>query len=1286
MLRLRRARPAALIGCVLALLLTAPSVARDWASYRSRGSDAKQQAKVSFPVDGLLPKKETGALRLRREHPRADGRGVVVAIFDTGLDPGAPGLQVTSDGKPKIVDLVDASGGGDVDTSTVRRAAQGRVESLTGRSLALGRGPRWRCPTGEYHVGAKPAWELFPGGLVARLKARRHERFDEIHRGTEAKLLRRLAEWEREHDSPDDRARAERKDLELRLERLRKAAEDRTDLGPVLDCVVFHDGTHWRAVVDTDEDGELGDEAVLASYRHEREHATFGDEDLLNFSINVYEDGDLLSIVTEGGAHGTHVAGIVAGHFPDQRELDGIAPGAQLVGVKIGDVRVGTSSLGTGEIRGLAAVLRSDCKVINMSYGGASPQADRGRTAALYSEIVNEHGVVFVSSAGNSGPALSTVGAPGGTTSAILGVGATVTPSMMRDEYSLRELLPENQYTWSSRGPALDGHLGVDVTAPGGAISPVPNWVLQRNMLMNGTSMSSPSVAGGVAALVSGLEQRGLPWSPASIHRALKATARPVQGQDPWSQGAGLVQLDDAFDHLVAHARRGDVPVRYSVTVSGASGRRGVYLREPIESGRVHDVGVTVRSAFPEDWDNRDRVDFQQRVVLESTAPWVQSPSHVLLMHGGRGFDVRVDPTGLPPGAHHAEVVARDSADPSAGALFRVPVTVIRPLQPRSAGRSPAGDEAALQETLRFTPGDIERRFLAVPHGATWADVSLRTSAADERRTIVLHAVQLLPDRAFPARGRRWYVGLEPGEQAVRSLAVEGGRTLEVTLAQFWSSLGASEVELDVSFHGIEPEPSALFLGPGAAGVRVDATATFRRETLEPKAVARMLRRSLRPEKAVIEPRIGDRDLLPKGRREHQLVLTYRFEVDGKRKVTPSLARTNVPGWDDLFESGLWMIHDASNRRVAVGVIGHGQAELAKGEQVLRVHLRHDSAEQLRKLESSVAWLDFALEDELQLPVRSEATGLITGSGSFGRRALDAGQRVSAWVGPPSAKDLPEHARAGDLLVGNLRLGTEAGPLEGAGHRPGGWPLLVAVPEKSKEKKEGGDAGEEDEPPLTELELESALELAARLRDDDRHDDATAVLDRVRGDHETDLRLLREALHQAQARADEEDGERAREPVLAAAEALLAAIDLEGLAAWRGRKRPTDEEASPAEQRERKRRDRELESLRHALLARATALETRGEDESFERAFTELTSWADESQEGYRELLVARESRRGRHGRALEVVDGLIADAPAERDRRERRIELLRELGWDHLADEEERWLAVRFPGALPRF
>ena len=54
-----------------------------------------------FPLTSLCPKAETGVTNFLAKNPTYDGRGIVIAIFDSGVDPGAPGLRETSTGLKK---------------------------------------------------------------------------------------------------------------------------------------------------------------------------------------------------------------------------------------------------------------------------------------------------------------------------------------------------------------------------------------------------------------------------------------------------------------------------------------------------------------------------------------------------------------------------------------------------------------------------------------------------------------------------------------------------------------------------------------------------------------------------------------------------------------------------------------------------------------------------------------------------------------------------------------------------------------------------------------------------------------------------------------------------------------------------------------------------------------------------------------------------------------------------------------------------------------------------------
>ena len=194
---------------------------------------------------GMLPKKETQAAQFVENHPGWDGRGVIVGILDTGVDPGAIGLQSTSDGLPKVIDSVDCSGSGDVTMGPkVKVNEDGTVPGIGDRKLRVN--PSWVNPSGEYRVGIKRASELYPSPLKDRVDAERKKQWMLRQKNLEMVLQKELSETQSKSIGANADEVAD--DLKARIALMKNFEKDRNDPGPIYDCLVFHDGERWQVI------------------------------------------------------------------------------------------------------------------------------------------------------------------------------------------------------------------------------------------------------------------------------------------------------------------------------------------------------------------------------------------------------------------------------------------------------------------------------------------------------------------------------------------------------------------------------------------------------------------------------------------------------------------------------------------------------------------------------------------------------------------------------------------------------------------------------------------------------------------------------------------------------------------------------------------------------------------------------------------------------------------------------------------------------------------------------
>ncbi|MEJ8657334.1 S8 family serine peptidase [Streptomyces sp. MS1.AVA.4] len=761
----------------------------------ARGAASVGQKSGSYPAPGKKtpaknpynPSHETGAVEFVEDHPKADGRGVTIGILDSGVDLGHPALQKTSTGERKIVDWVTATDPAKDGDGTWRRMDAG----VTGPVFTVG-DRSWKAPAGEHRFSVFEERATLGGDMAGDLN--------------------------RDGDTTDKWG-------------------------------VLYDPAAGTVRVDLNDDADFTNDAAMKPYKDGYQVGYFGTDnpateiaERIPFVVEVrknveYEAGkfsDYVSIGVIEGSHGTHVAGITAANGLFGGRMDGAAPGAKLVSSRACTWSGGCTNIALLEgMRDL--VVNRGVDIVNMSIGGLPAlnydDSDRGddadnARALLYNRLIDTYGVQLVISAGNEGPGVNTIGDPG-LANKVLSVGAAISRSTWAANYGSQVAKPYNMFNFSSRGPTENGGFTPTISAPGSAINTIPTWQAGAPVpeagyslpagygMLNGTSMSSPQAAGASALLISAAKQRHIKLSPLTLRTALTSTAQRIDGVKAHEQGAGLIDINEAWESIedgaTAHSYTVKAPVDTALDQflkPEAGFGAGIYDREGgLKTGQRKTYDVTITRTSGPKWPVEHELDLRNN---DGTFRIVGDDEVDLPLN--KPVTVKVQAKAASAGVHSAILEADDER--TEGVDKQILATVV------------ASNELVKPGYTYTAKGSVQRNsfksyFVTVPQGARTLEVGLGGLAAgSQTRFISVHpygvafedtaSTACYPNYNNPANtcrpDVRSYANPQPG---VWEIEVESRRT---------SPLLDNPFKLDVTLLGTTFDPAVKTLPEAKIG------------------------------------------------------------------------------------------------------------------------------------------------------------------------------------------------------------------------------------------------------------------------------------------------------------------------------------------------------------------------------------------------------------------------------------------------------------------------------------
>ncbi len=726
------------IGILIILLFSIPAM---WA----------QDSSQTF-----LSVKGTGVEEFINSHPEYDGRGTIIFVLDTGVDMGIDGLEKTSTGDVKVIDVQDFSGEGDIklydcdveeDNDKYYFINEDRDLKVSGaHKLQL------KPVDGKYYIGALDETKLKNSG---------------------------------------------------------SKAEDLNGNGSTTDkytVVSFKtiDGsdTCWVAYFDVNSNGDLSDDKPLRNYKEKFDTFKIKNEKglpQLTFAVNIFPGQKKISLFFDDGGHGTHVSGIAAGYHIGGSYLNGVAPGAKIIGLKIGNNNYSGGATVTGSMRNaflyadkVSKEKKEPC-VLNMSFGIGSEIEARSEMELFLDSLLYANPYLYVClSNGNDGPGISTAGLPSSCGYA-LSSGAVLPYEVGRDLFG--STLKQNvMFFFSSRGGEVSKP---DICSPGVCTSTVPNW--EPRDVMGGTSMASPYTAGVVSVILSALEKENPDIKVPSqlLFKAIKESAVKMEGYSALDQGTGYINVINAYSVIKKYIAAGEINKFETYTISSFSPNMpdgkapNLYIRNGNYLTGEERYTYTVKR---NDFQKKDK--FYRIYNIKSNTDWllpIQKKTYIRNKQHAN-ITVMLDKKKLTePGLYVGRITAtRD--DKSNMPEFNMLATVVIPYRfCREENFSREWDNETVE------PGLIKRYFIEMPAGQTAMHVSISPVKGKYVKSRFWlfdpDGVDLYTSRTLNTQGdesgiENEFYNLRPG---VYELDVEGSFMAD----------GLSEYNLSVGFTGV---------------------------------------------------------------------------------------------------------------------------------------------------------------------------------------------------------------------------------------------------------------------------------------------------------------------------------------------------------------------------------------------------------------------------------------------------------------------------------------------------